>query len=124
MKMFSFCCHGLGYLSRLITRSIFRAFNRVLRLDKSEGVYQDCEGNDTTGMPFFVSMRETLSSSASFQYMHLNFVKELKWFLSFFVVPILPSETETVVLKKKNRSLEAENLNTDEKRMARKHNFS
>lgn len=56
--------------------------------------------------------------------MHLNFVKELKWFLSFFVVPILPSDTETVVLKKKNRSLEAENLNTDEKRMARKHNFS
>ena len=53
MKMFSFYCHGLGYLFRLITMSIFRAFNRFLRLDKSEGVYQDCEGNDTTGMPFF-----------------------------------------------------------------------
>ncbi|XP_073242274.1 uncharacterized protein [Porites lutea] len=48
MKMFSYYCHGLGYLFRLITMSIFRAFNRVLRLDKSEGVYQDCEGNDTT----------------------------------------------------------------------------
>lgn len=53
MKMFSFCSHGVGYLFRLITRSIFCAFNRVLRLDKSESVYQDCEGNDTTGMPFF-----------------------------------------------------------------------
>ena len=50
MKMFSFYCHGLGYLFRLITMSIFRAFNRFLRLDKSEGVYQDCEGNDTTGI--------------------------------------------------------------------------
>ena len=65
MKMFSYYCHGLGYLFRLITMSIFRAFNRVLRLDKSEGVYQDCEGNDTTGMPFSESVRETLSSSAS-----------------------------------------------------------
>ena len=65
MKMFSFYCHGLGYLFRLITMSIFRAFNRVLRLDKSEGVYQDCEGDDTTGMLFSVSVRETLSSSAS-----------------------------------------------------------
>ena len=65
MKMFSFYCHGLGYLFRLITMSIFRAFNRVLRLNKSEGVYQDCEGDDTTGMLFSVSVRETLSSSAS-----------------------------------------------------------
>ena len=53
MKLFSFCCHGLGYLCRLITQLIFRAFNRVLRLDKSEGVYQDGEGNaDTTGTSF------------------------------------------------------------------------
>ena len=66
MKMFSFCCHGLGYLFRLITRSIFRAFNRVLRLDESEGVYQDCEGNDTTGTPFFLYLpRETLTSASS-----------------------------------------------------------
>ena len=65
MKIFSFCSHGLGYVFRFITMSIFRAFIRVLCLHKSEGVYQDCEGNDITGMLFIVSVRQTLSSSAS-----------------------------------------------------------
>lgn len=53
MKVFSFCCCGLRCLFRLIRGPIFRAFIcRVLRLDKTDSVYQDCEDYDTKGMLF------------------------------------------------------------------------
>ena len=66
MKVFSFCCRGLRCLFRLIRGRIFRAFIcRVLRLDKTDSVYQDCEDYDTKGNAVFVSVRETLSSSTS-----------------------------------------------------------
>ena len=48
--------------------------------------------------------------------MHLNFVKELELFLFFLIIPILLSETERVALGK-HKSLGAENLNIDVKRI-------